>query len=193
MELMEGSLCGLLGRGPIRRALAVGYFADAALGLAEVHRSAQGAFHGDVKLPNILFKNGSAKLADFGLARGGWGQTQMVGPHSGGTPGYVPPEGYTSSDGDVYSLGVALWAMLVGREPAANGPDVDPVLPPLLRRLLTSMLTPDPVARVAIDDVVAQLPAIRAESPDWQRIAGYGAIAVGAALLLGAAFAGARA
>ncbi len=162
MELMDGSLSGLIrGGSPIRRPVALSYFADAAQGIAEVHRSAIGSYHGDIKLANILHKSGSAKLADFGLARGGVGQTQMLGPHRGGTPGYFPPEGYSSPAGDVYSLGVSLWAMLSGREPPAQGPDVHLMLPPRLSALLNAMFDRDPGHRIRTDAVLQRLEAVK--------------------------------
>lgn len=186
MELMDGSIGGLIeSGGSIRRGRAVEYFADAAAGLAEVHRSAAGAYHGDIKPANILYKSGVAKLADFGLARGGAGQTQMAGPHNGGTPGYFPPEGYTSPAGDVYSLGVTLWAMLSGRQPCKNGPDVGMVLPPVLAGVFNSMLARDPHQRLTIDHVIAKLEPMRRESPDWLKFLGYGAAAAGVVALLG--------
>lgn len=186
MELMDGSIGGLIeSGGSIRRGRAIEYFADAATGLAEVHNSAAGAYHGDIKPANILFKNGVAKLADFGLARGGAGQTQMVGPHKGGTPGYFPPEGYTSPAGDVYSLGVTLWAMLTGRHPSKSGPDTPVSLPPILASVLNGMLASDPHHRLTIDHVIARLEVMRRESPDWPKFLGYGAVAAGAVALLG--------
>lgn len=97
MELMEGSLSGLIqGGGAIRRGRAIEYFADALAGVAEVHGSAPGAYHGDIKPANILYKNGTAKLADFGFARGARGGVQAEvdepssfrgAPAGGGQPG----------------------------------------------------------------------------------------------------------
>jgi len=181
MELMEGSLAGLLERGPFRTARAVAYFADAAAGLAEVHASAHGAYHGDIKPANILYKNGTAKLADFGLARGGIGQTQMAGPHHGGTPGYLPPEGYTSPAGDVYSLGVTLWSLISGRHPAAGGPDATVSLSPLLAETLNQMLDRNPAARPSTGDLVILIPRLRRESPDW--LGALGSVAAGVAVV----------
>ncbi len=55
MELMEGSLSGLvLSEKSLTRSQIITYFSHAAIGLAEVHRSAHGTFHGDMKLANTL-------------------------------------------------------------------------------------------------------------------------------------------
>lgn len=189
MELMEGSLAGLIEKGgALRRARAISYLADALSGLAEVHQSAHGAYHGDIKTANILYKNGVAKLADFGLARGGVGQTQMVGPHQGGTPGYFPPEGYTSAAGDVYSLGVTLWAMLTGRDPSTTGTDVVLALPPILRGALNAMLARDPRERPTTRQLLDKIEAMRSESPDWLKALGaVAAVGAGTVVLVGAA------
>jgi serine/threonine protein kinase len=165
MELMEGSLFALVAStGPLSGVTALAYFANAAAGLNEVHKSAEGAFHGDIKLPNILYRGSTAKLADFGLARGGVGQTQMLGPHGGGTPGYYPPEGYASTGGDVYSLGVALWAMLAGREPVVGEILKLAEVQPKLAALFHGMLAIDPKARLRMAAVLAHLPAVRVEA-----------------------------
>jgi serine/threonine protein kinase len=188
MELMEGSLSGLIETGgAIRRGRAIAYLADAIAGLAEVHESGGGAYHGDIKPANILYKNGVAKLADFGLARGGAGQTQMVGPHNGGTPGYFPPEGKTSPQGDVYSLGVTLWAMIAGRNPPATGPDATLELPPILADILSAMLARDPSIRPTTRQLLENVDAMRRESPDWLKALGVVAAGVGivAVLLVG--------
>lgn len=178
MELMQGSLARLLeDGGPIRRGRAIAYLADAVAGLAEVHQSAQGAYHGDIKPANILYKDGVAKLADFGLARGGVGQTQMAGPHNGGTPGYRPPERYTSSAGDVYSLGVTLWAMLAGRNPPVGGPDTSLTLPPILADVLNGMLAHDPGVRLTTRQLMDKLEPMRRESPDLVKMLGVAALA----------------
>eukprot|EP00438_Fugacium_kawagutii_P033199 Skav219813 [mRNA] locus=scaffold147:305386:306267:- [translate_table: standard] len=46
----------------------VGVALDAACGLSHLHHSSPKVFHRDIKSPNILLdKNGTAKMADFGL------------------------------------------------------------------------------------------------------------------------------
>ena len=87
---------------------------------------AAGMTHGDIKPANILYdRNGSAKVADFGLAR-----FKGEKPKPGeiwGTPYYVAPEvvkGQAPNAGsDIYSLGGTLYHVLTG-EPPFNGETV---------------------------------------------------------------------
>jgi serine/threonine-protein kinase len=84
-----------------------------------------GVVHRDVKPENILFSQGHAMLADFGIARavtsaGGAHLTRTGFPV--GTPGYMSPEqaaGLTDLDErtDVYSLAVVVYEMVVGEIP----------------------------------------------------------------------------
>jgi serine/threonine protein kinase len=159
MEEMDESLaCVIARRGALSEVTALEYLRGAAAGLLEVHRSGPGAFHGDVKPGNILVRGGVAKLADFGLARGGHGQTMMAGPHEGGTPGYFPPEGRASAAGDVYSLGATLAALLVGSEAGPTGPTL-PRASSETTALLTAMLERDPRRRISIEGVMERLPS----------------------------------
>ncbi|NOK17570.1 protein kinase domain-containing protein [Corallococcus carmarthensis] len=164
MELMDGDLTALVHqRLPVERVL--GYLFTVVQGLEEVHSSAEGAFHGDLKTGNILHKDGVAKLADFGLARGGQGQTVMLGNHTGGTPGYMPPEGFASAFGDIYSLGAVAFALLVGREPQAQ--EVLRIrIPgaPDLEQLINQMLSPQPGMRPSITQIRMRLEALRART-----------------------------
>jgi formylglycine-generating enzyme required for sulfatase activity len=90
--------------------------------------------HRDVKPHNVIFVQGVPKLADVGLAA--VVQTQMS---LAGTPGYVPLDGSTGPDADLYALGKLLYQAVTGCEPAdfptlpaclLSGPDAG-----LLRRL----------------------------------------------------------
>lgn len=82
--------------------------------------NAAGMTHGDIKPANILYdKAGSAKVADFGLAR-----FKGEKPKPGevwGTPYYVAPEvvkGQAPNAGsDIYSLGGTLYHVLTGEPP----------------------------------------------------------------------------
>jgi serine/threonine-protein kinase len=91
-----------------------------------------GVVHHDVSLPNILVRgrDGTAKLADFGLAVGVWHDPPRGAPI--GTPGYVAPEllhgAAASPSSDLYSLGVVAYRLLTGcrsfrsRDPQATAP-----------------------------------------------------------------------
>jgi len=85
--------------------------------------------HRDIKPGNILLTTeGTAKLADLGLAREATSQATNL-TQAGfaiGTPDYISPEqvrGETEIDGrsDVYSLGATLYEMLTGLPPFAGG------------------------------------------------------------------------
>jgi serine/threonine-protein kinase len=90
------------------------------IGLALAHAHAMGVLHRDVTLDNILLERGSgrAMLVDFGIA------AEVTGASSAalvGTPAYLAPELIQgeppSAQSDLYSLGIATWAMLTGRLP----------------------------------------------------------------------------
>lgn len=71
--------------------------------------------HGDVKLANVLVKDSTCRLADFG-------QTHSFGdPGQAGTPGHVAPEVLKGCvpgpESDLWSLGIFLATMLLGKLP----------------------------------------------------------------------------
>lgn len=73
--------------------------------------------HRDVKLSNIVFVEGHAKLADIGLVAA-LGDRSFVG-----TEGYVPPEGAGTASADIYSLGMVLYELATGKD-RLDFPDV---------------------------------------------------------------------
>ena len=87
----------------------------------------QGFVHRDIKPENILMaKDGSVKIADFGLSRivGNENQaTALTQTHQVlGTPRYMAPEQFEGSHrvdhrADIYSLGVVFYEMLTGELP----------------------------------------------------------------------------
>jgi hypothetical protein len=84
---------------------------------------AKGFIHRDIKPDNILIRNdGSTALTDFGIARAADSATRMTRTGAViGTPHYMSPEqarGRTvDGRADLYSLGVVLYELLVGRVP----------------------------------------------------------------------------
>lgn len=110
--------------------------------------------HRDIKPSNILFtSNGTAKLADFGIAQS---------PESGrptqkhpGTPKYKSPEQETSTDvldsrSDLYTLGLILYELVTGKaykivkQPARK---VNPAVSSALETVLNKTLELDPYKR----------------------------------------------
>ncbi|MGH7530890.1 MAG: protein kinase domain-containing protein [Gemmatimonadales bacterium] len=112
------------GRLPVAEALRI--TEEVAAGLDFAHRN--GFVHRDVKPENILFADGHAVLADFGVARAcspsaPGGDDLVTGAGIAvGTPEYMSPEqasGETrlGTASDVYSLGCVVYEMLAGEPP----------------------------------------------------------------------------
>ena len=125
MELVEGeTLARRLARGgPLPASEAMSLVRELARALGAAH--ARGIYHRDIKPENvILARDGSAKLADFGIARLAEGPRDARETAAGlifGTPHYMSPEQAAGQrqDGrsDVYGLGVLLFELLSGAPP----------------------------------------------------------------------------
>jgi eukaryotic-like serine/threonine-protein kinase len=114
MELVEGvNLSDLLEEGPLPAGVAAHVGAQVASALGTAH--AAGIVHRDVKPGNVLVTNeGSAKLADFGIARALGAVTSRL-TRTGtvlGTARYLAPEQLRDDPidarADVYALGLVL-------------------------------------------------------------------------------------
>ncbi len=126
MELVEGrSLAdriALEGALPVDDALDI--IDDVLQALGAAHRA--GIVHRDVKPGNVLLTHdGTAKLADFGIAkRIGDGDLTLAGQFIG-TPEYLSPEQVTGAPvtpaTDLYAAGVVLFEAIAGRPPFAAG------------------------------------------------------------------------
>ena len=130
MEFVEGeTLQNLIKRsGEIEVKLALEIAAQVAAGLAAVHK--KGLVHRDIKPSNIMVNlddagTATAKIIDLGLAKAineSDSQTTISIPGGfAGTPEFASPEQFAGADvdirSDLYSLGVTLWEMLIGRAP----------------------------------------------------------------------------
>ncbi len=127
MELLEGESLAerIEHHGRLESYEAVAIAADVARGLAAVHNV--GIVHRDVKPENIFLARSPTgsivpKLLDFGISKE-WNDalTTQQGPLTG-TPAYMSPEqanGDTKLDPrtDIWSLGVVLYEMLMGKHP----------------------------------------------------------------------------
>ncbi len=123
MKFIEGeTLKGVIDRQWPSKAQILGIVESVGSALAYAH--SQGVLHRDVKPSNVLLADsGNVYLADFGLARmAEAGESTLSGDQLLGTPHYISPEqarGEKDLDAgtDIYSLGIVLYQLAVGRVP----------------------------------------------------------------------------
>src|ERR1700694_4705647 len=143
---------------------------EVASALDYAHR--HNVIHRDIKPENILLHDGSAILADFGIAlavtEAGGARITQTGL-SLGTPGYMSPEQAMgeraiTARSDIYSLGAVTYEMLAG-EPPFTGPTVQAVVARVMteepRPLITVRRNVPPHVAAAVSHALEKVPADR--------------------------------
>jgi len=145
-------------------------------GLAAVH--AEGIVHRDLKPQNaMVLPNGVVKLMDFGVSSGRKGLASDEDGTVVGTPAYMSPEQCRGKEldfhSDLYSLGVVLWEMFVGKIPFSGDSvgamiqqqlhtaapplrDIRTDIPPEVDNIVMACLEKDPSRRPASATLVYQ-------------------------------------
>jgi len=153
---------------PVADAVRIASEVASALDYAHRHN----VIHRDIKPENILLHDGSALVADFGiaLAASKAGGTRMTETGmSLGTPHYMSPEQAMgereiSARSDVYALGCVLYEMLVG-EPPFMGPTAQAIIARVMteepRALTAQRKTIPPGVEAAVFTALEKLPADR--------------------------------
>lgn len=119
---------------------------DSACGLSHMVNNQPVAFHRDIKPANILLdSDGTAKMADFGLAgvvHGTGRSAHLYVKRISGTPGYACPaymsSGLVCEQTEVYSFGIVLLEFLLCKQPCLCGPQGD-LIYPLLKQVQPSL------------------------------------------------------
>ena len=144
------------------------FFGDLLLGVRKMHSI--NLMHRDLKLENMLIDNKfRLKIADFGCARRQIAKrlNTITGSYAYGAPELFRGDYYDGRKTDVWSMGVILYAMLVGRLPFSDKGEVPELLeermqPPRLpidlsskcADLIQRMLNYDPAGRLSVEEVM---------------------------------------
>ena len=172
MELIEGGNLSdyISGQGQLGSSEAVRLAVAIAAAIEFAH--GHGIIHRDLKAMNVLLtKTGQVKVADFGTAKLASSSLQTVEGSIMGSPHCMSPEqvrgGTVDERSDVYSLGIVLYQMLLGRPPftgevmavltqhlqvpppPVHRQDDSPEIPASLSDLVMQMLAKDPAERPA--------------------------------------------
>jgi len=160
-------------------------------GLEEAHRL--GIVHRDLKPSNIMVdEDGNARIMDFGIARSLQEKRITGAGMMVGTPEYMSPEQVEGKEidqrSDIYSLGIILYEMLVGRvpfegetplsvahkhkyEPPEDPRKLNPQIPEDLNRLILRCLEKDKGKRYrTAEELRTDLERIRQGLPTTERI-----------------------
>jgi Protein kinase domain len=147
------------------------------LGLEAIHEV---LLHRDLKPGNVLLEGDALKIADFGMTRLVEASTRSETLKGGGTPLYMPPEGWAGPAGpsptpayDLYSLGAILYELATLQPPFTghreelrqahlfeqprSPRELRDDLPPTLERLILKLLRKTPSERGASAQEILEL------------------------------------
>ena len=179
MEYVDGqdlkTLIRQKGRLDVGEALEIA--TQVARGVGHAHQA--GLIHRDIKPQNVLItQDGSAKVADFGIARALSESGLTDSDTVWGSPIYFSPEQAAGDKptpaSDVYSIGVMMYEMLAGAPPfQADNPTAlamlhlreeppplgvrNPQVPPRLEWIVRKVLSKDPAARYRTAEQLAHV------------------------------------
>ena len=173
MEYVSGgSLADYLkanGALPVEDAVAV---VQAMASVLELARQ-KGIVHRDIKPGNIMFDaEGTPKLADLGIARGGIAGTETTTvTQTGmviGTPAYMAPEQMLDAHkvdtrADIYSLGVVFFEMLTGERPNKDDTVVQLMAKAVKGEPLPDVRTLRPEVSASVAELISLMCAMKAD------------------------------
>ena len=152
------------------------------------HAHSRGIIHRDIKPHNIMvLRDGSVKVADFGIARVTSGGHSTLTQEALGSVHYISPEqargSHIDERSDLYSAGVVLYEMLTGRLPFEGDTpvavaiqhinsiplsprEIDPAIPEALEAITMKAMAPNPDNRYSsADEMLSDLEEFR-KNPD---------------------------
>ena len=148
------------------------------------HAHSRGIIHRDIKPHNIMvLRDGSVKVADFGIARVASGGHSTLTQEALGSVHYISPEqargSHIDARSDLYSAGVVLYEMITGRLPFEGDTpvsvaiqhinsiplsprEIDPSIPEALEAITMRAMAPNPDNRYpSADAMLADLEEFR--------------------------------
>ena len=148
------------------------------------HAHSRGIIHRDIKPHNVMvLRDGSVKVADFGIARVASGGHSTLTQEALGSVHYISPEqargSHIDARSDLYSAGVVLYEMLTGRLPFEGDTPVsvaiqhinsiplsprelEPSIPEALEAITMKAMAPNPDNRyLSADEMLADLEEFR--------------------------------